>query len=467
MKNNAVIFTLALLAGGSCGQPPPDAEEVVSAATMKVSSASQLEDAVAGVRAGDTVLVADGSYDLGGGVTVNRQGTSGKPIIIAAENTGGAEIRGNGGITLGSGAAFVEIRGFHFRNAASSLSMPSGSNHCRYTENTFELTGTGTYLTVSGDDHQVDHNLFQNKSTQGQMLSIQGPGGSAMAQRTWVHHNHFRNFKAGNGNNFETVRIGLSGRSLSSASTLFERNLFTQCNGENEIISNKSSANTYRFNTIRDSNGSLTLRHGNRCLVYGNYLSGTGGIRFFGDDHKIFSNHLTGNNPAIQVGNGDGEVADGDKLTSHDRPDGCEVSFNTLVDNDSNISMSGRSGGLGATDLLVANNIIQGGGAAASIRGPLPGASWRGNILFGTGAGDMPSSGFRSADPRLGSDSRGEHHLSAGSPAVGAAQGGHPSPAVDMDGQAVGGDPDVGADEVSGDQVTEHLLAPGDVGPGS
>ena len=43
---------------------------------------------------------------------------------------------------------------------------------------------------------------------------------------------------------------------------------------------------------------------------------------------------------------------DGDKLTSHDRPDHCEVSFNTLAGNQSNIVMSGRSNGLGATALL-------------------------------------------------------------------------------------------------------------------
>jgi poly(beta-D-mannuronate) lyase len=49
------------------------------------------------------------------------------------------------------------------------------------------------------------------------------------------------------------VRVGLVGRSLSDAHSLFEHNLFSDCNGENEIISNKSGANTYRFNTIRDS----------------------------------------------------------------------------------------------------------------------------------------------------------------------------------------------------------------------
>jgi hypothetical protein len=201
--------------------------------------------------------------------------------------------------------------------------------------------------------------------------------------------------------------------------------------------------------------------------VYGNYLLNTEGIRFFGDGHKIFSNHLVGNSPAIQIGNGDGEVADGDKLTSHDRPDDCEVSFNTLVDNQSNLEMSGRTGGLGATNLLVANNLIQGGGAAASIRGPLVGGGWRGNILWQSSAGDMPGAGFRTVNPRLVKDARGEFRLAAGSPAIDTASGAAPSPALDMDGQTRGADPDVGADELSSAPVIAHLLGESEVGPGA
>jgi poly(beta-D-mannuronate) lyase len=199
--------------------------------------------------------------------------------------------------------------------------------------------------------------------------------------------------------------------------------------------------------------------------VYGNYLLNTEGIRFFGDGHKIYANHLVGNSPAIQIGNGDGEVADGAKLTSHDRPDNCEVSFNTLVDNDSNLEMGGRTDGLGATNLLVANNLIQGGGSAASIRGPFPGATWKGNILWQSSAGDMPASGFKTVNPKLAKDGRGEQHLQPGSPAINAATGASPSPALDMDGQSRGGDPDVGADEVGDGPVVAHLLSDGDVGP--
>src|SRR6185503_16351344 len=106
------------------------------------------------------------------------------------------------------------------------------------------------------------------------------------------------------------------------------------------------------------------------------------GLRIFGDRHQIFSNYFEGNTRGINLGNGDGEVADGAKLTCHDRPDNCVVAFNTLIDNKVTYQMDGRKDGMGATNTTFANNIIQAGGAAAQIGGPNAGATWSGNLLW-------------------------------------------------------------------------------------
>src|SRR4030095_9256512 len=149
----------------------------------------------------------------------------------------------------------------------------------------------------------------------------------------------FHDFISPGGNGAETIRFGLSGLSLSNGFGLIEYNLFERCNGENEMISNKSSSNTYRYNTISDSpDGELTLRHGNDCLVYGNYFRNSAGMRIFGDRHQIFSIYLetcVGTNR----GKGAGGVADGAPRRSHDRPDNCVITFNTLVDNTRNYFM--------------------------------------------------------------------------------------------------------------------------------
>jgi len=289
-----------------------------------------------------------------------------------------------------------------------------------------------------------------------------------MAQRTWVHHNLFQNFSSVGGNGGETLQIGLSGRSLTDAHTLVENNLFVNCNGENEMISNKSSANTYRYNTFRDStSGELTLRHGNDCVVHSNFFLNTAGLRFFGDDHQIYSNYFEDCDPGIQIGNGDGEVADGAPLTSHDRPDRVRVSFNTLVNNNRSVIMSGRTNGLGATDLVFGNNIIQSDfDVILDLGGPTPNARFEGNIVFGAATnGDMPSSGARRVNPQLTQDSFSIFRLLSTSPAINTSVGSYPEVIIDLDGQTRSGTKDVGADEFSTAPVIRRPLTTANVGP--
>src|SRR6266511_2328702 len=113
-------------------------------------------------------------------------------------------------------------------------------------------------------------------------------------------------------------------------------------------------------------------------------------MRIFGDRHHIFNNYFEATT-GINMGNGDGEVADGAPLTSHDRPDDNVIAFNTLVNNARNYFQTGRTDGLGATNTVFANNILQAGGAAASLSGPYAGGGWEGNIVWETaGAGAMP-----------------------------------------------------------------------------
>jgi hypothetical protein len=442
-------------------EPPP-------LRTFRVSTISELQSRINSAIAGDLIILTNGIYTTTGAITINRQGTAQHPIVISADTIGGAEIRGSASFIVSSPAAFVTIRGFRLTHAIGTVQAQAGTSHCRFTRNVFQLTGEGRYLLVSGDDCEVDHNTFQNKSTVGQMFSIHGPGSSGMAQRTWVHHNLFQNFSSVGGNGGETLQIGLSGRSLTDAHTLVENNLFVNCNGENEMISNKSSANTYRYNTFRDNtSGELTLRHGNDCVVHSNFFINSAGLRFFGDDHKIYSNYFEECDPGIQIGNGDGEVADGAPLTSHDRPDRVRVSFNTLINNNRSVIMSGRTDGLGATDLVFSNNIIQtDSGTILTLSGPAPNARFEGNIVFGAAPNDdMPSSGARRVNPLLSRDSFGVFRLLSTSPAINTSVGSYPEVTIDLDGQARSGTKDVGADESSTAPVIRRPLTTANVGP--
>jgi len=399
----------------------------IKAAPVIVASISALQTAIDRASPGDTILLADGIYPTFSNIIVTRAGIEGRPIVIAAQNPGRAEISGAGGFDLQSPAAYVVVSGFRFTHSASKARTGPGTRFCRFTGNSFVTPGDGEDLTIAGSDQEVDHNTFRDKNAMGRFLAIRGSG-SQIAERLWIHHNYFANFKSQGGKNgAEAFQFGLSGFSLSSSNSVVEYNLFEDCAGENELISVKTSAVTLRYNAIRNCPAQFTLRHGNRSLVYGNYFINTPGLRIFGDDHSICSNYFEHCNPAITIGNGDGEVADGAQLTAHDRPDRVLIAWNTLVDNEVNFTMTKRKDGMGATFVTVKGNIIRGGGPAAVIEGPYTNASWVGNIIFRTkGAGDMPENGYRQEDPK-----------------------------------------GVNMDKISGSSVHAHLLSPQEVGMGA
>ncbi|NML41940.1 T9SS type A sorting domain-containing protein [Chitinophaga sp. G-6-1-13] len=434
-----------------------------STAQTTVTSLSALQTAINNANPGDVIIVANGTYTASADISITKQGTAAQPITIKAQSVAGVTIAGTGGFNVASPAQYIIIQGFKFTHSASKAKTGSGTSFCRFTRNIFETPGDGENLTIAGKNHEVDYNTFQHKNAMGRFLAIRGTG-SQIAESLWIHHNYFLDQQPQTGNGIETFQFGLSGYSMSSSNSIVEYNLFEQCAGENEMISVKASAVTLRYNTIRDCPAQFTLRHGNKCKVYGNYFINTPGIRIFGDDHVIYSNHFENCNPAINIGNGDGEVADGAPLTCHDRPDRVLVAFNTLVNNTSNITQSGRTNGLGATYTNVAYNIIQGGSNAASIAGPYTNPTWKGNIIYNTSAGAIPSGGYVTANPLVARDTTGTFHLQSGSPAIGAATAAYPDVKFDMDGQPRTSPLDAGADQVSTDPVTAVILQPSMVG---
>jgi poly(beta-D-mannuronate) lyase len=298
------------------------------------------------------------------------------------------------------------------------------------------------------------------------MIIVHGPSTNLMAQRTWIHLNCFTNFPDTHLNNCSAIQIGVSGRSLSPAHSLVESNLFIRCRGENENICNKSCDNVYRFNTFGDNCSELSLRHGDRNIVYANFFIGTDGLRVFGKNDKIFSNYFQDCHRGIHIGNGDGVVPH-DKLTSHDRPDGIQIVFNTVVNCTDSLMMLGRRNGLGATNIIFADNIIVGKGRLVNINGAITHSVWSGNILFGDTngiSGDM-ANGFTVVDPQLKPDANSEYHLQAGSPAIGDGDDSFSYVTMDMDGQPRGGKLDVGADQFSQAPIVNRILTPADVGP--
>jgi len=386
----------------------------LAAATYTVDSLSALQNRIASAKPGDTITVKNGAYSANADITISCAGKDKQPVTIAAETVGGVEIGGEHGFMV-KNAAYVVITGFKFTHAAGRQTIDPSSSHIRYTRNTFLCPGKGYSLGVRGDDCEVDHNEFANREREGNMIDVAGRA-PQVARRLWIHHNYFHDVRPSKvkdeGNGLEIIRFGLSGLSMSKGNGIVEYNLFVRCSGENETISNKSCANTYRYNTFLDApGGELSVRHGNDCLVYANYMRNTHGIRICGDRHKIFSNYLEKNGIGIHIANGDGIVGDGDggsKLTSHDRPDYVVIASNILDGNKISFHMAGRKNGLGATHITFANNVILDGGEAVDINGPYPDPVWLANIVWGAAATNkLPATGFQKTDPKLTRNANG------------------------------------------------------------
>jgi poly(beta-D-mannuronate) lyase len=404
-------------------------------------------------------------------------------MVIEAESIGGVTIAGAAGFELAD-SSYITIRGFRFTQA-STQSIAEDAPHVRFTRNVFELAPEVVHwLMIEADDAEIDHNVFQDKKTQGVYVAVAGARGtppSAMAQRAFIHHNGFYDHAFTGANGGEGIRIGLSGLSLFSAHAVVEFNLFEGHNGDPEAVSVKSSDNVVRYNTVRDSKGCLVLRHGNRTTVAGNFvLGGRCGIRFYGDDHHIVDNYIAasgaqaaqepGWNAAITVGSG--SVLDHrpehtpESRRGRDAPRGVVVAFNTLVGNA--VSIAGEDRELPPSGCLFANNVIvsESGPLVRLSQDPLVDSRWEGNVFWGTDAvGDVPVDGYRRVDPQL-TPREGLYRPSASSPVIDAAVDLAADVGDDMDGQKRGtAKKDVGADEVSDTPIVRRPLTRADVGP--
>ncbi len=436
-------------------------------ATKLVDSVAALQSALNESVAGDTITLKDGVYTTTQPITVNRPGSAEQPITVAAETIGAVEIAGTQGFVVNGSAAYVIISGFKFSHAAGTALIDEGTSHIRFTRNSFLCSGDGPDLSISGDDAQIDYNEFGAKKTAGNMIAVAGTG-TQVSRRLWIHHNYFHDLANSGSEGAQMLRLGLmstQGQSIGAA--LVENNLFAGCHGVTEMVSSRSSGNTFRYNTFIDSpSAQLTLRRGNDCIVYGNYFRNTEGLRIYGSRHQIFSNYFERNHIAVAIGNGAPDPTDG-KSNKNQRPDDCVIAFNTFVNNTTHYTMSRRAPvALGAPHTTFANNIVVGGTTVAKIGGPYPDAIWSGNLIWNFQKfGDIPPEGFTQVDPLLAAGADGIQRPQAGSPALAATNGAFPAITFDFDGNPRPEKKSIGANESSTPPTTVHLISVAEVGP--
>lgn len=324
------------------------------------------------------------------------------------------------------------------------------------------------------------------------------------------YHNHFRFNQNRATNEKETIRIGMSDLSLSAAFCTVENNLFEECDGDPEIISVKSCDNYIRNNTFLKCLGTVSLRHGDRTEVSGNFFLGQnktaefegstigcGGVRVYGKDHKIFNNYfegLTGSlwDAACTLTCGDAYnegVTNSSDLTKHYVVENLEFTHNTLVNNASDIEIGYRDDwGKAPINCLIANNIIvQNSNQVVTVKtsGKESDIHFADNIIYISGTGIWGDIAFAdneasNIDPLLErSDCRAPathcdvllptqiYKLTSNSPAINAStENTFVYVTADSEGQPKIGLRDLGADEYNGvDEISNGVLDASYVGP--
>ena len=483
------------------------------------TDSDDLQNAVNAASPGDVLVVQNGTYnDFEGSWTAI--GTEAQPITIKAETVGGVVLTGESHFVLKK-SAHVIVEGLVFdAQDDRTLVKLEGCHHIRITRNVFELQTTESvkWVFIGGvwndytfqyqsHHNRIDHNVFRNKNTPGHYITVDGTSNEndtdiRQSQYDRIDHNHFLNNGPRAANEQESIRIGWSEMSQSSGYTTVEHNLFENCDGDPEIISVKSCDNTVRFNTFRGCYGTVSLRHGNRNRVEGNYFFGagkpkgsfvnssgststlyTGGIRIYGTDHVIINNYMEGLqgtrwDAPITLTQGDAIDGSSSSLSKHFRAERVTIAYNTLVNNAYGIEIGFDNNGKYSKpleDIVIANNLIVGqeNSLITYKDGNHPGSevTWSNNVMFPLGTATLTSdgSGFSLAeidvlDPQLlWQDSLWK--ASAQTPVLASGIAGF-YVNRDIDYQVRPLMSQVGADHLSGDSVLNPPLRPEDVGPG-
>ncbi|MCF8261171.1 MAG: DUF4957 domain-containing protein [Melioribacteraceae bacterium] len=458
--------------------------KLLSQSTYVVDSATEITQAMVVAMPGDTLVMSSGFW-TNEKIVFEGNGTENNHIVLKAEIPGQVVL--NGTSTLRISGSYLTVDGLYFyggysgsgaivefRNGSSKL-----ANNCRFTNsaivnyNPANKSTDYKWVSLFGTYNRVDNCYFEGKTHDGTTLVVWLDG---KPNYHLIDNNYFAKRPELGYNGGETIRIGTSTYSLTDSYTTVEYNYFEHCDGEIEIISNKSGHNIFRYNTFFENNGMLTLRHGNFAEVYGNFFLGnnysnSGGVRIIGEDHKVYNNYFSdlrgsGFRSALTIMNG----VPNSPLNRYYRVQralvvnntfvNCTETFNICEGSDSELSLP-------PIDCIIANNVVK---ATRQIIDydeddePVN-LKYEGNIFYGGSLGIDPVNGISTEDGKLAESLDGLWRPLDDSPVIDASIGTYDFVTDDMDGQSRSGTTDIGADEKSTDPIIHKPLTGDDVGP--
>lgn len=277
--------------------------------SIYVKNIEELNAAMQAATPGDEIVLFNGVWK---DVKINffGIGTKEAPITLRAETPGEVFIEGQSFLHLGGEHLIVD--GFYFRNGYTpatgiiryKIGLDSVANNCRVTNcvidgftrpNRWE---NDRWIEFYGKHNQMDHCYIAGKSNDGTTLMVYHNGNEHTNSHHQIINNYFGPRPRKGGPRGETIRLGGSETSMTPGLVNVSNNYFDACNGEVEIISDKTRCNSFKNNIFYKCEGSLVLRHANYGNVVGNIFIGGdesdfyGGIRIVNTGHWITNNYF-------------------------------------------------------------------------------------------------------------------------------------------------------------------------------
>lgn len=457
----------------------------LTAREIPVADAAALEKAFTEAQPGDTILMAEGTWK-DAEILFRAGGTAEAPVTLRAQTPGKVILSGESSLRFVGAHLVVDGLVFQegFVNSGHVISFRGDSDEeasdCRLTNTAIvnynppaSAESSTKWVSIYGARNRVDHCFFKGKANRDQVITVWLNGKPNDHRIDW---NYFGDRPALGKNGGEIIRVGDSKTSLEVSRTIVEHNYFENCDGEAEIISNKSCENIYRHNTFVKSSGALTLRHGNRCLVEGNYFlgggkEGAGGVRIIGEGHRVLNNYfadLAGEEFFSAIG----FMA----CIPNSEPSGyvqikdAVVAFNTVVNCRSSlyfgIGFGSRGRKLPALDCVIANNVVfNANSPLVTIKVEPVDTTWEGNFFHGPADALSGREGVTVADPMLERGADGLWQPGKNSPVLSAAAGDFPEVKQDILGRPRDGKKDAGCFQKSPVPPRVPPLTAGETGP--
>lgn len=275
-----------------------------------VNNIDEFNQAVKNAAAGDTIIMANGEWN-NVELVFKGEGRDGSPITLKAQTPGEVVITGVSNLSLSG--KYLVVDGLVFTDGhtptgeviafrTSPTELASYSRLTNVVIDNFshpERQLSDLWLAIYGKHNRIDHNSFVNKRNRGVTVAVRMNSEGSRKNHHVIEYNYFGPRQVLGANGGETLRIGTSHFSREYANTLVQYNYFDRTNGEHEIISNKSSGNTFKGNVFFEAQGTLTMRHGHYTRVENNYFLGnrkpnTGGIRIINEHQTVSNNYLYG-----------------------------------------------------------------------------------------------------------------------------------------------------------------------------